>query len=141
MKGLSNNTERSALDKRDDATLEALGVACASRRIAAKWQSRQVAGDNQNETGASPHNNSEENQQMSETTNGVTPTATKSNKPSKPQAEAQQIALPPMRHEHVIKLPPVEVAKATATGGAVIIGLGGLVLLGAKILRSSADDV
>ena len=141
MKGLSNNTERSALDKRDDATLEALGVACASRRIAAKWQSRKVAGDNQNETGASPHNNSEENQQMSETTNGVTPTATKSNKPSKPQAEAQQIALPPMRHEHVIKLPPVEVAKATATGGAVIIGLGGLVLLGAKILRSSADDV
>ena len=141
MTELSKNTSRRDARAGDDATLAALGVACAERRIARKRQSRKVAGDNQNDTGASPHNNSEENQQMSETTNGVTPTATKSNKPSKPQAEAQQIALPPMRHEHVIKLPPVEVAKATATGGAVIIGLGGLVLLGAKILRSSADDV
>ena len=78
---------------------------------------------------------------MSETTNGVTPTAAKSNKPSKATNEVQQLGLPPMRHEHVIKLPPVEVAKATATGGAVIIGLGGLVLLGVKILRSGSDDV
>ena len=42
MKGLSNNTNQSAVRAGDDATLEALGVACAEKRITAKWQSRKV---------------------------------------------------------------------------------------------------
>ena len=77
---------------------------------------------------------------MAETSNGVTPTAAKPNKPSKPTTEVEQAGPPSIRQEHVIKLPPFEVAKATATGGAVIIGLGGLVLLGFKLFGPSADD-
>ena len=140
MTELSKNTSRRDARAGDDATLAALGVACAERRIARKRQSRKAAGDNQNDTGASPHNNSEEKQHMSETSNGVTPTTAKSNKPSKATTEVPQVGPPPMRHEHVIKIPPVEVAKATATGGAVLIGLGGLVLLGFKLFGPSADD-
>ena len=140
MKTLTKNTKQGAARTGDDATLEALGVACAGKRIARKRQSRKAAGDNQNDTGASPHNNSEEKQHMSETSNGVTPTTAKSNKPSKATTEVPQVGPPPMRHEHVIKIPPVEVAKATATGGAVLIGLGGLVLLGVKLFGSDPDD-
>ncbi len=118
--------------KNQTEKLGELGIAETEEQIA-KWKSDNTAGDNENDRGTPPHNNSKENEEMAGISNGVQTAEETDTRSDMAKNAAPQ---PPVAEIH-LKLPAKEVAKATLTAGAIVGAGVGVVWLGVKLFTSN----